>query len=68
MNIFASIKGWGFGVTFAFTSNGIPACTTQVMRGKKGLPWNDRVAVHPLPDGRVEVKAVSAYSASSSDV
>ena len=64
MNIFASIKGWGFGVTFAFTSKGIPVCTTLVMRGKKGLPWNDLVAVHPLPDGRVEVKAVSADSAS----
>ena len=60
MTISVSAKGLGFALTFAFSSKGIPTCTTKIMRGGKGMLWNDRVAVHPLPNGQIEIKKVAA--------
>lgn len=38
----------------------IPVCHTAVMREGRDLPWNRRVAVHPLKDGRIEIKVLGA--------
>ena len=42
----------------SFSSKGLPACHTKVIREKVGMPWNKRVAIHPLPDGHVEVTPI----------
>jgi hypothetical protein len=56
-------------ISFAFTSRNIPVCNAKIVRGGKGMPWNDRVAVHPLPDGTVEVTSVTpAKSLPGSDL
>jgi hypothetical protein len=34
----------------------IPVCQTRVMRAARGLPWDKQIGVHPLKDGRIEVK------------
>jgi hypothetical protein len=52
------IENVNLNLSFAFSSKNIPVCETRVMHGKKGMPWNDLVAVHPLPDGRIEVTPV----------
>lgn len=33
----------------------IEVCTTRIVRSGRGFPWDTRVAVHPMPDGSVEV-------------
>ena len=45
-------------LSFAFSSKNIPICETRVMPGGKGMPWNDLVTVHPLPNGQVEISPV----------
>ena len=47
-------------LSFAFSSKNIPICETRVMRGEKGMPWNNLVAVHPLPNGQVELTPVKS--------
>lgn len=41
-------------------SGDIPVCHTRIVRDGRGLPWNERIAIHPLADGRIEMKAVRA--------
>ena len=36
----------------------IPVCRTRIVRVGRGLPWNKRVAIHPMEDGSIEMKAV----------
>lgn len=38
----------------------IPVCTTRIVRERHGLPWNERIAIHPLEDGRIHMKRVRA--------
>lgn len=38
--------------------NDIPVCNTRIMREGRGLPWNRRVALHPLKNGRLEITVV----------
>ena len=33
----------------------IEVCTTRIVRGGRGFPWDERVAVHPMQDGRLEI-------------
>lgn len=30
-------------------------CTTRVIRGNRGMPWDKQIAIHPRPDGSLEV-------------
>jgi hypothetical protein len=41
---------------FTVKPNDIPTCTTRVMRQGRGWPWDKQIGVHPLKDGRIEVK------------
>ena len=34
----------------------IEVCTTRIVRGGRGFPWDARVAVHPMPDGNLEIR------------
>ena len=54
-NFFENLK---LKINIAFSSKGIPVCETRVMRGKRGMPWNERIAVHPLQDGKLEITKV----------
>ena len=47
-------------INIAFSSKGIQVCEARVVREKKGMPWNNRIAVHPLKDGTVELTPVRA--------
>ena len=38
----------------------IEVCTTRIVRGGRGFPWDEWVAVHPMPDGSVEVTELRA--------
>jgi hypothetical protein len=41
---------------FTVKPNDIPTCTTRVMRAGRGWPWSKQIGVHPLKDGRIEIK------------
>lgn len=45
---------------FRFRRGDIPVCQTRILREKHGMPWNKRLAVHPLASGHIEVKALDA--------
>lgn len=47
-------------LNLSFSSKNIPVCETRVMREKKGMPWNERIAIHPLGDGDIEMTPVKA--------
>ena len=36
----------------------IEVCTTRIVRGGRGLPWDERIAIHPMPDGSLEINAL----------
>ena len=36
----------------------IEVCTTRIVRGGRGFPWDERVAIHPMPDGNLEIKSL----------
>ena len=55
MHIFRDLK-----LSFAFSSKDIPVCQVRVIREKEGMPWNERVAIHPLKDGRLEITPIKA--------
>ena len=38
----------------------IEVCTTRIVRGGHGFPWNERIAIHPMPDGRLEIRSLRA--------
>lgn len=38
----------------------IPVCNTRIVREGTGLPWNQQIAIHPMEDGSIEMKAVRA--------
>ena len=38
----------------------IEVCTTRIVRGGRGFPWNERIAIHPMPDGRLEIRSLRA--------
>ena len=38
----------------------IEVCTTRIVRGGRGFPWDERVAIHPLPDGKLEIRQLGA--------
>ena len=33
----------------------IAVCTTRIVRTGRGLPWNERIAIHPLEDGTIHM-------------
>ena len=33
----------------------IQVCTTRIVRKGRGFPWDRRVAIHPMEDGRLEM-------------
>ena len=41
----------------------IEVCTTRIVRGGRGFPWDERLAVHPRPDGSIEVIGLRADEA-----
>ena len=41
----------------------IEVCTTRILRGGRGFPWDERVAIHPLPDGKLEVRRLRSDEA-----
>ena len=43
---------------FQSTPGDIQPCTTRIARDNRGLPWDKQIAIHPLPDGTVEMKAL----------
>ena len=59
MDLSLELGAFGVKARFAFSSKDIPVCTTRPMRGMSGMPWNRRVGVHPLPDGRIEVTPIA---------
>ena len=38
----------------------IAVCTTRIVRTGRGLPWNERIAIHPLEDGTIHMIPVRA--------
>lgn len=36
----------------------IPVCRTRIIRGGRGWPWNHRLGIHPLPDGKLEITRI----------
>lgn len=38
----------------------IEVCTTRIVRSGRGLPWDERIAIHPLPDGKLEIRLLRA--------
>lgn len=51
MSVLSLGKGVSINLNLAFSSKGIPICETRVVRGGKGMPWNNRIAIHPRSDG-----------------
>lgn len=47
-------------IAIAFSSKNIPACETRIVREKTGMPWNKRIAIHPLENGNVELTPVES--------
>lgn len=45
-------------LNFAFSAKDIPVCQTRIVRGKRGMPWDERIAIHPLGNGDVELTPV----------
>ena len=45
---------------FRVPKGSIPVCETHVVREGRGLPWNEQIAVHPLPDGRITITPIRA--------
>lgn len=43
---------------FTIRPGDIPVCQTRIVREGRGFPWNRQIAVHPLPDGTLEMKAL----------
>lgn len=43
---------------FDFTSKGIPVCETRIVREGSGMPWNNRIAIHPLGEGKFSIVAL----------
>lgn len=41
----------------------IEVCTTRIVRGGRGFPWDERIAIHPLPDGNLEIRRLRADEA-----
>ena len=44
-------------IPISFSSKNIPVCETRVMR-RTLMPWSDRIAIHPLENGNVEITEV----------
>ena len=38
----------------------IAVCATRIVRTGRGLPWNERTAIHPLEDGTIHMIPVRA--------
>ena len=36
----------------------IMPCTTRIQRMGRNLPWNEQIAIHPMPNGSIEMKAL----------
>ena len=47
---------------FVFSSRNIPVCETRVIRAGKGYPWEGRIAIHPLGDGKHELTPIPPSS------
>ena len=45
-------------IKLAFSPKDIPVCQTRIVREGTGMPWEGRIAVHPLGDGKVELTPV----------
>ena len=58
-----NISIFGSGVRFRWITrdiSDIEVCTTRIVRSGRGFPWDERVAVHPMPDGSIEVIGLRA--------
>ena len=38
----------------------VEVCTTRIVRGGRGFPWDERVAIHPMQDGNLEIRRLRA--------
>ena len=67
-------SGWEIGVTILGNSfnfrwvgrdniSDIEVCTTRIVRGGRGFPWDERVAIHPMQDGNLEISRLRANEA-----
>ena len=43
---------------FSFKHGDIPVCQTRIVREGRGFPWNKQIAIHPMANGIVEMKAI----------
>jgi len=41
---------------FSVQPKTIQPCTTSIQRVGRGLPWDEQIAIHPLKDGRIEMR------------
>lgn len=53
-----------FKLEIAFSSRDIPVCNTRIVRGRHGMPWNEKIAVHPLENGNVSLLPVKSQEVS----
>ncbi|MXY68101.1 MAG: hypothetical protein F4Y47_06020 [Acidobacteriia bacterium] len=61
--LLAALKGMKV-LRAVFREGDIPICKTRVMREGRGLPWGNRILVHPRKDG-IEIMSASASSGST---
>ena len=63
--------GWEFDISFfggrfrirRITNDNtadIEVCTTRIVRSGRGFPWDERIAIHPKPDGKFEISRLLA--------
>ena len=46
---------FNFNAKVDFSSKDIPICQTKIVRGGRGMPWDKRIALHPMGDGHFEM-------------
>ena len=57
-NLFARFAENTLEVLLNHKPNDIPICQTRVIRQGRGWPWNYRLALHPRPDGGLEITRI----------
>ena len=55
------ILDFTFNLNLGFSSKDIQVCETRVMRSGRGMPWDKKIALHPLGDGRFEMEKIEAF-------
>ena len=55
---FKALEATGLFRWLLYRQGDIPVCNTRIIRAGRGLPWNRRIAIHPLKEGKLEMREI----------